>query len=245
MAALKYTDAGTDELGLFDDPVAFTKVTDEARRAEIVEIQAVNDTIRTLLATCAQTDLATFDDALAQELDDLDDRLDYYDYELVPISIEERDGAWFSPVAVTDFGDEDPGFPASNTIDGDNGTQWRHDVLHTPHFITWELRAYPKKVTKMRLRYGAGENIRERLTNITIKASKALSKIDDPSSVRATGINPTWPVGQGNIWFEIDWPSAVARARFIKLEFESEHGNNAARIREIEFRVITRRPQET
>lgn len=245
MAKLAYTriTAGT-EMGIFDDPVVYTKADDDARVAEVLAIQAAGTTVRTLLAACNGQELVDFDAALQDEWDIVTDRLDYYDYETTTINITEQEGAWFSPIAVEDFGSEDPTFPASNSIDGDLASQWRHETLDETHFLIWELRAHPKKVTKMRFRYGAGENIRERLTNITIKASKALSKIDDANSIVDTAVIPVWPVAQGNTWLEIVWPSPKARVRFVKIEFETEHGNNQARIREVEMRVITRRPQE-
>lgn len=244
MAKLRYTKTvGTTEMGLFNDPTAFTSAGDTAELADITAIQTSVDTVREIVGACnGFVVLADYDAFLEDKEFELRDRLDYYNYDIEAINVDEREGAWFSPDSVEAFGSEDPGFPATNTIDGDNSTQWRHEIIET-HTFTWKLRDYPKKITKMRLRYGAGENIRERLTNITIRAAKNLNNIDETNNIIATGVNPTWPIGAGNTWFEIDWPVNKNRGRYIKLEFETEHGNNHARIREIEFRVETRNPQ--
>lgn len=245
MAKRLYTEviAGSD-LGIFDDPPLFNKAADIAILADVVEKQALSSTIRTLIANCGSLLLADYDLLLADLFDDLSERIDYYDYGTDVENTTVMTGAWFSPIAITAFGSEDPTFPATNTIDGDLSSQWRHEVVET-HTMTWELRAYPKKIEKMRFRYGNGENVREQLENITIRSSKNLNKIDDPGNIIATGVNPVWPIGQGNTWVEVEWPTKKNRGRFIKIEFETAHGNNHARIREVEFWVTTRNPDES
>lgn len=244
MAKHFYEDvAGGEDLKLIADPITYNEALDNSELDVITQFQGLDDDARSVSAGCRGISLEQYDDALREEKDIILDRLDYYSlYSNRTQQLTVRDGAWFTPDSVEDFGSEDLGFPAINTIDDVNNTFWKHDTLNHKHFITWKLRDYPKKASKIRLRYGASENAQERLTNITIKAAKAVANIDEPGNELLIDFVPTWPTGAGATWFEIEFTSKINRGRFFKMEFDTEQVDNKARVREIDIWVETRDP---
>lgn len=229
-------------LRLYIDPQEFDRASDQAALAAIQEVEAASDNIRAEIGLCRGFGtLEDFDAKLEKDRWDLLDRLDYYDYDNRRESFNVRDGAWFTPEAVESFCGEEAGNEAALTIDGVNNTDWRHDVDER-HSITFRLRGYPKKVSKLRLRYGASEPVREQLQNLDIRISRGLANIDDPVNLREQRLNPVWPVGAGATWVEIVLSSKVVQARYIKLEFDTAHGGNQAQMREIGVWVETRDP---
>lgn len=232
-------EAGTD-LGIFDDPGIFNKTTDLGLLADVEEIQALADSIRTLLATCAGISLADYDTILADKFDMLSERLDYYDYSTVVKNTTVMDGAWFTPILVDSFCGEDGANVADNSIDGTNNTNWRHNFNHR-HSIVYELRGYPKKIEKIRFRYGAGLLNREQLSNLDVRAARELSNIDEPSNLLESGINITWPL-VGNVFVEHTLATKKNQGRYIKLEFDTAQGSNDMQMREFAVWVTTRNP---
>lgn len=235
--------AGGVDLDLFIDPQAFNKTVDTDRLAVITELQGLSDDTRTVVAICAgAADLAAYDTALQDEEWEIRDRLDYYTlYANRTQNLTVRDGAWFSPDTVDSFCGETGANLVGNSIDGTNSTFWRHSVDER-HSVIYKLRDYPKKVAKIRFRYNSTEPVTEQLSNLDVHAAKNLAKIDDAQNILETGINISWPTGQGAVWVEHTLAQKKNKARYIKLLFDTAHASNRSQIREFEVWVETRDP---
>lgn len=245
MAKRFYQPLGTpvDQLNLFIDPTLYTQAQDNIDLTEITEIQGLSADTRELIATALGfSDLATYDDFLQDQEWEIRDRLDYYSlYENRVENITVRDGAWFTPEAVESFCGEHTTNVAANSIDGVNTTIYQHNVNHA-HNIVYRLRSYPKKITKVRFRYGSAEPDRERLNNLTIKAARALSQIDESSNILESNLNIVWPT-PGGVWVEHTLATPKVNVRYIKLETaDTDHPSNHWQIREFAVRVVTRDP---
>ena len=236
--------SGSTELQVTRDASLFSEAADQARRDSIQEIQALSDNTRTILAQAAGLPLSEYDDALEDELWDILDRLDYYGYSNRTESVNVKDGAWFTPIAVESVSSEDILSPPNNrlaifSIDGLNSTGWRTSI-NERHSITYLLRDYPKKISKMRIRSTGSPATRQQLINIDVSASRGLGAIDNPQNLLLENFtpSPTWP--GGGVWFEIDFTSKKNNARYIKLSMDTEHPDNQLELREIAFWVETK-----
>lgn len=226
-------------LDLYIDPDTFTQAGDNAELSLIQEIQSLSDVLRADIAISKGfQDIASYDASLVDKSDEILDRLDFYSYENRLESFNVRDGAWFVPDAIVDVCGEEVGNEAIMAIDGVNSTQWRHNVTER-HTLTVQLRPYPKKITKIRIRHGAGAPDREQLQNIDIRASKSLAGILNPNNQVLTAANPIWVAGD---WTEIPLDKNKANARFIRIISDTIRGDNFIQIRELEVRVETREP---
>lgn len=230
--------AGT-ELQLYIDPQVFTEVEDTAALVAVRELLAL-DTLTDEAKAELQLTEERFDLWRDQE-DEVADRLDYYNYGDRVENITVRDGAWFSPDSVESFCGESGANVVGNSIDGVNTTFWRHAVDER-HSVIYKLRDHSKKISKVRFRYNSTEPITERLSNLDVHAAKALANIDEPENILETGINITWPIGQGSIWVEHVLALKKNKARYVKLLFDSAHASNTSQVREFEVWVETRDP---
>lgn len=235
--------AGGVDLDLLTDPERFNKTIDTDRLSVITELQGLSVTARTQIAPpLGHTDLAGFDAALQDEQWGIQDRLDYYSlYSNRTQNFTVRDGAWFTPDSVNSFCGETGGNVVGNSIDGSNSTFWRHSVDER-HSVIYQLRGYPKKISKIRFRYNSTEPVTEQLSNMDVHAAKNVANIDDAENILETGINITWPVGQGSIFVEHTLALKKANARFVKLLFDTAHATNTSQIREFAVFVETRDP---
>ena len=240
MAIRWYKPVAGPGLNLFIDPQSFTQTEDQEALALVQEIEASNELVRTELGVCRGfSSLQEYDDYLEDQRWQLQDRLDYYNYDNRTEQLDVRDGAWFSPDAVELVCGEDAGDVAADSIDGDTGTFWRHSAIER-HSIIYRLRDYPKKVSKMRIWHAATGTNREQLQNIDVFASRALGNIDDPANQLLAGFTPPWSA-TGD-WNVIDFTFKKNKARYVKLLFDSNRPDGQIQIREIEIRVETRDP---
>ncbi|MGI9484337.1 MAG: hypothetical protein ACR2RF_00325 [Geminicoccaceae bacterium] len=224
----------------------FTKTNDQDRLNAITVIQGMTDAERTaIMSDFGFNQLEDFDQFLEREEEwPLRDRLDWYDYDDKTVQFTAKDGAWFSPEAVESFCGEETGQEATLSINGVNSDFWRHSTNHQ-HTIVYRLRGYPKKISRVRFRYGAGESARERLNNMDVHASRGLAAIDNAANILETSINITWPVGAGEAWVEHILASKSPRCRYIKLVIDdTDNANNQVQIREFEVWVETRQPTD-
>lgn len=234
------------ELLIRRDLSTFKKVDDDARKAVIDDYQALSTLTRTSLAgELGFADLAAFDDALRDEEWEILDRLDYYStYDTRTENLTVADGAWFTPIAVESFCGETSTNVVGNSIDGVNTTFWRHAQNHQ-HSVIYELRAYPKKISKIRFRYNSTEPANERLNNMDVHAARAVVNIDDANNILETGINITWPTGAGSVWVEHTLAKKSPRARYVKLVIDdTDNVSNTLQIREFAVWVETKEPGE-
>lgn len=233
---------GTD-LKLWVDPEPVNKVADVAEQARLQSIRDGNTDIRTELAECGgYPDLASFDDFIQTEIDNLKDRVDSYDYDTRVHNLTVMDGAWFTPDSVQSVESEDVGNEADKAIDGNTVTFFRDSVNHQ-HVIVFKLRDYSKKISKIRFWYATGLSARERLNNMDVHAANAIPNIDDPSNILETGINITWP-GVGGVWVEHVLAVKKNRMRYIKLVVDdTDNGNNHIQIREFQVWVEPKDPE--
>ena len=230
-------EAGT-KLDLYIDPAEYSEAQDQLDLALVEEIQASSDPIREQLAVAnGFANVGDYDAWLEDQIDELKDRLDYYSYENRDEVIPVRDGDWFTPEAVEAVCGEETGsgWVAANMIDDDTQTWWQHND-DEPHEVTLRLRDYRKRVSKIRIR--RGNNVRSQLNNLDVRAAMTIANLDNPESLRATGVELT--VAQD--WNEIDFTSP-RNCKYIRLTgFGSAQADDEARIRRIEARVITREP---
>lgn len=235
--------AGGEDLDLFIDPQQFNKTEDEDRLAVVQELQGLSDPTRTYIALLANAaDLDAYDDALRDEAWQIQDRLDYYAlYSNRIHTLTVRDGAWFSPDLVESFCGESGVNVVGNSIDGDFGTIWRHSVDER-HSVVYQLRDWPKKISRIRFRYSSAEPTNEQLSNMDVRAAKNVSVLGEPEAVLESGLDIVWPTGAGNVWVEHTLALKKGDARFIQLDFDTASGNNTGQIREFEVWVETRDP---
>lgn len=232
------------KLTVIRDRFQFVKADDEARLAVIVDLQGLTDETRTVLANDEGLSLAEYDGELEEEEYNIRDRLDYYTYPTRVENLTVADGEWFTPDSVNSFCGETAPNVATRCIDGDDNTFWRHATDET-HILTFQLRDYPKKIERIRFRYGAGESARERLNDITVKAAKGLANLDNPENTLETGINIVWPTGAGLTWVEHTLASKKIKARYIRIEIgNTDNAQNQAQIREFQVWVGTRQPED-
>lgn len=237
--------AGNTAMNLLQDPLAFDKTVDTARLSVIVELQALSTTARQEIADINGQSLAEFDDDLEKEGWELNARLLFYDFPTRGLNLTVKDGDWFSPEAVESFCGETGANVAANSIDENDATFWRH-VADEEHSITYRLRDFPLKISKIRFRYNNTEPANEQLDTLTVRASRALGKIDDAGSLLESNLNITWPAGQGSVWVEHTLVLKKASARYVKLEgFGSAQASNTIQIREFAVFVETKDPKET
>jgi hypothetical protein len=233
--------SGGTELELYIDPGLYTEAQDQLDLALFEEAFESSDSLREQLAAAnGFSNLGEYDAYLEDQIWEIKDRLDYYAYETTAKNVTVADGAWFTPEAIEEFCGEHPTNVAANSIDGDNVSIWQHFQTHQ-HSIVYRLRDYPKKITKVRFRYGNTEPEREQLQDLNIFAARNLNMIDDAGNQVLTNANPTWPVG-GGVWVEVVLDTPKTNARYIKLLFDTADASNNGQVREFAVWVETREP---
>lgn len=209
----------------------------------LTPFQALPDEARTLLAQGGVpgagipggfSDLASFDTWLNDELERLQDVVDYYGYQVKQETLGNVcDGDWFAFEAVEAFSSETPLFEADRVIDGENSTDWR--PLTDPASITLRLRSYRKNVESIRL-WIPNNTLMTELQGLTIRAAQNLGQIDEPRNVVASDLNLSY---DGAAWQTVPF-DFKKRCRYIKLDITgSNHVANAIAIRNIKARVVT------
>lgn len=242
MAKQFYQLIGGTNIVVWDDPQDLTTQAElQAQVDALLPFQGLSDGARTLLAQGGVPgagipggfpDLASFDTFLTDEIERLQDIVDYYDYDSKQETISSvRDGAWYVPEAIEAFSDETVGNEASLSIDGNNATGWQPAT--EPASITYRVRTHRKNFEGIRL-WIPNNTLKTELQGLTIRASQALGMIDDPANVMATGLDLSY---SGTAMQEILFGSKK-RARYLKLDIDgSNHAQNQILVRTIEVRV--------
>ncbi|MGI9411562.1 MAG: hypothetical protein ACR2OV_15895 [Hyphomicrobiaceae bacterium] len=221
------------ELLIKRDLNSFVKTDDNDRLTAITGIQALSDDARTsLISDFGVADLGELDTLLEDEEFELRQRIASYDYDTRVVNTTVLDGAWFTPDSVESFCGETSTNVVGNSIDGVNTTFWRHSQDHQ-HTVTYLLRSYPNKISRIRFRYNSTEPANERLNNMDVHAAKNLARIDNAENILETGINISWPVGQGSVWVEHTLAKKKTNARYVKLVIDdTDNASNTLQIRE-------------
>lgn len=221
------------DLKLWADPKTFVKLDLEAEVVELEFLIGQEDPVRLRLGQCAgYPTLEEYDSYLDSEWTRKKDIIDFFDYETKVVNLTVKDGAWFSPILIEDVCGERVGNEAIYSIDGDTGTFWQDDT-NEPHQITFKLRDYSKRISKVRI--WVDTNARSSLTDITIQAANSVPGLSDPSNEAVTGVN----ISTQDAWNEIDFTTEQI-GKFVRLTgFGSLNSLNESRIREIEMWVET------
>lgn len=233
---------GGTQLNVYDDPQVLIQGDLEDQLPSLQEIAALSDETRTFIASSGlaslglqpQNSLADFDDVVNDEIERLQDILDYFDYESKVENLTVRDGEWIVPVALESVSHEEVGSEGILSIDGDNGTWWQSETSGT-RTIVYRIQDWRKTCEKIRLRISNSGEGRVQLQNVTIKASQNINLIDDPGNVIDTEIDFVWG---GSNWMEHTFTNKK-RAKYLKLEVATSLHSNAdhVRIREIQVRT--------
>lgn len=218
MAKLFYQLGGPGLLNVFEDPQVEDQAALQTLLPKLQEIQALSDELRADIAfngipslnLSGAPDLATFDDLLTDEVERVQDILDYFDYDTRAESLTVRDGAWITPEAVESVSHEETGNEATLSIDNDFGSWWQSNDSGV-RTIVYRVRGYRKRITGFRVRVPTPADLRSQLQNVTVSAAAARSQINEPSNVLETGINI---VELGSAWVEHTLAQAK-RARFL------------------------------
>jgi hypothetical protein len=234
------------EIKFWVDPAQYVKADMPGQIQVLEDVLALSNDIKTWIIQNGMTGFTTiqeFDDFIEAELWKLKDILDYFDYQAEEETLWNYKYMWMTPEAVESFCGEDvtdpatnaiDDDPATNAIDDDPATRWHHSTNEV-HTIVFRLRTYPKKLTGVRIMLYSGSPA-EHLRNVTIKAARDISQIDEASNIMATGVD----FATDAQWNEHIFASAKHNARYIKLEINStDHAANNCRIREFDAKVET------
>lgn len=219
------------DLKLWADPDTFVEADLQKELDELLEIQELSEGAREL-TQCTNLNREDFDLFIQERIDALKDQLDFFNYSNIPLVLNVKDGAWFTPIAVESVCGEDVDHEAPLTIDGQTNTYWQHDI-DEEHEIIWKLRDYRKRIAKLQIRIGSSS--RNLLTDLDIYASDSLLEIDNINNKIFTDINFT----VNNTWEELVLISKK-NIKYIKfVGFGSQHVTNEIRIQEVQAWVTT------
>jgi len=213
-----------NELDLILDQERTTKADDEAELAQNNRFLLLTD------ADLAKIGLTR--EVLVDRNDTLNARILAYGWPRHNVTLNVVEGDWLSPGSVQSFCGETSTNVATNSIDGDTGTHWRH-VANERHSIVYKLRDFPLRVEKIRFFYNASLPVNEQLTNLDVHMAKALVNIDDAGNILESGLNLTWP-GTGGVFVDHTLATPKASAVYIKLVFDTASAVNTGQIREFE-----------
>lgn len=219
--------AGT-ELQLWSDPLLHVKADLEQELIYWQEVQELSPEARALVGL----DREDFDEQVEAEIERLENLIDFFDYTEKVVNLTVKDGAWFKMEAVEDFCGEETGREAPLSIDDDTGTFWQHEQDHA-HQITWRLRDYRKRVSKVRVYLGA--NARSKLENLDIYVAGSVGGLNLPENLAVSGAS----ISTEDAWNEIDFTTEQL-GRYVRFTgFGSQNSLNESRIREVEAWVET------
>ena len=224
--------ADANKLDLAQDTVEFDKTEDTDRLA------IVNEWLG--LSNAALLPLGLQRTVLQDEADTINARLMFYGMPNTTVNLTVREGDWFSPDSVNSFCGETSPNVATNSIDANTATHWRH-VLNERHSIVYKMRDFAVRIERIRFFYNTSLPVNEQLTNLDVHMAKELANIDDAANILETGLNITWP-GTGGVWVEHTLATPKASAVYIKLLFDTASAVNTGQIREFECFVTPRKP---
>lgn len=234
---------GGADLQVYKSPQVISKTDLEAERDALLEVQGLNDSLRTLVAAnglasiglpsfIGQADaLAAFDSYVDGELNRIRDVLDYFDYEAGDARLVVRTEAWQTPIAVQSVSDENVGEEGVLTIDGEFTSWWQSDTPGERKII-WDLRGYPKRQVGLRLRTTAGDS-RTWLRGAKFSVATGLAALDDADRIASDDVDLDY---DGDAWMELTFDTPLT-GRYLQLAVSTSDFGDQIRVREIECRV--------
>ncbi len=247
MARKFWERVGGNQIRFYDEPLQVLKDETLARIAELQEILAAPDHIKAFIAqgNPAINTEEEFEEIFTDELEELAERLDYWDMDTIVESIDVADSGWFNlsdgqlgPGTVVAVCGEEIGNEAPLAIDGQGGTNWQHDHDHTGeedefHELIVDL-GYKARIDGIRFNLGAtpGNALRLSVVNIYVASSES-GVFNNPNAHVGVDLEATAP-NNGN-FAELDL--TIRTGRFVRITVGSTgHNLNHITLKDFEIR---------
>ncbi len=253
MAKKYWERVGGNQIRFYDEPTQVLKDETQARILELQEILAAPDHIKAFIAQAnpAITTEEEFEAIFQDELEELAERLDYWDMDTIVENVDVADFGWFKlsdgqlgPGVVLAACGEEVGFEAALAIDGLSGTNWQHDHDHTGevdgegdpaefHDIVLDL-GYKARIDGIRINTGAtpGNPLQLSLVNVYLAGSEA-GVFNNPNSHVGVDLEFVTP-NNGNF---VENDLTVRTGRYLRLTIGATgHNTNHITLKELEVR---------
>lgn len=243
MAKKFWEKLSNSRIQFYDEPLDLRIEDADARIAELQAILALSDQIKGLLVQTnpAITTIQEFDAIWDDELMQLADQRDYFDNSNVTITeeIEVVDHRWMempdmslAPGTVYSVCGEEVSNPASQAIDGMNGTNWQHDVDEV-HEIVLDL-GYKKRIDGIRISNPSSPGNPFLLSGVQVYIASGPGGLDDESNHVGVDLEFTDPDDN-------DRDLETKTGRYVRIVIGSTgHGSNHISLREISLRTRPR-----
>lgn len=257
MAKKYWERVGGNQIRFYDEPLQVLKDETLARISELQEILAAPDHIKAFIAQ-ANPAISTeeeFEKVFTDELEELAERLDYWEMDTLEEMFDIADSGWFKlsdgqlgPGTVVAVCGEEIGNEAALAIDGLSGTNWQHDHDHTGeldadenpaefHDIVFDM-GYKARIDGIRFNLGATPGNPLQLSDVNVYISSSENGVfNNPNTHVGVALEATAP-NNGN-FAELDL--TIRTGRFVRITVGSTgHNSDHITIKEVEVRKRTR-----
>lgn len=247
MARKFWERVGGNQIRFYDEPTQVLKDETLARIAELQEILTAPDHIKAFIAQAntAITTEAEFEKVFTDEIEELAERLDYWDMDTIQETIDFADSGWFKPAdgqlgpgVVLAVCGEEVGNEAGLAIDGVNGTNWQHDTDEI-HDIVFDL-GYKARIDGIRIFTGPTPSNALLLSGVQVFVAGSVNGLQaNPNSHTGVDLEFSDPADIVNDFIERD---LVPRSgRYIQLQVGSTaQGSNHITLRDVQIRKRVR-----
>jgi hypothetical protein len=220
--------------------IRFVEVTNDFNKTELqAELNDINAELAetdnrkkiAIFGSDGANDLALYNKTLQNQADEIADVLDYWDYDIQAISMDEITSSYITPISVESFCAEDSGFEAVKSLDDDILTRWQDSTNHM-HEIIYRIKvpSYPKKVIGFQIRTDGAD--RSLLTNIEARVANSENGLDKDTNILISGASLTVNAAWNQVGF-----TKKQTGELFKLTFDSQDTGNVGSIREIQVLV--------
>lgn len=253
---------GGQRIQFYKDPLEINRDEGLERIADLQAILNLDDDQKALIAGQLPQGGGDPFEALQDELNELADQVDYWDYEQITESLTVVERGWFSPAdgqlgpgTIVSVSSELAGAEAIGAIDKTGSTRWEslpeggspdNPLPHDLRF-TW---GYPKRTQGIRFRVGPTIQGPEILEGVSIWLSQMPGGLNNDNNRFLDNVNLADVAVHNDPWLEIeDFGALVSpnvnmikgNAVYCRIEISSTGaGNNRAVIRDIEMRCLVR-----
>lgn len=216
-----------------NDPNALDLILDQERTtkaADEVQLAVVNQYLG--LTDAALIPLGVTREQFQDQWEVLNARILAYGWPRHDVTLNVVDGDWLSPDSVEALSvcGESGANVATNSIDGNTTTHWRHTVDER-HSIIYKLRDFPLRAERIRFWYTGAVN--EELTDLDVRMAKEKANLGDAGNLLEDGLNLTWT--GTDVWIEHTLATPKASAVYIQLDISNSNSTgNTIQIREFE-----------